>query len=87
MATGWDGSAIATILFLITGLYSVFIFRMYRDEQGAMNMATPIERTSIVTRSAYLIILPASLILWLIPLLGVMLTALRRPGDITASNL
>ena len=48
---------------------------------------TPIERTSIVTRSAYHIILPASLILWLIPLLGVMLTALRGPGDITAGNL
>ena len=48
---------------------------------------TPIERTSIVTRSAYRIILSASLILWLIPLLGVMLTALRGPGDITAGNL
>ena len=49
---------------------------------------TPIERTSIVTRSAYRIgPCRHRLIFWLIPLLGVMLTALRGPGDITAGNL
>ena len=48
---------------------------------------TPIEKTSSVTRSAYRIALPLSLIIWLVPLLGVMLTAMRGPGDITAGNL
>ena len=47
----------------------------------------PIEKTSSVTRSAYRIALPLSLIIWLVPLLGVMLTAMRGPGDITAGNL
>ena len=40
---------------------------------------TPIEKTSSVTRSAYRIALPLSLIIWLVPLLGVMLTAMRGP--------
>ena len=48
---------------------------------------TPIEKTSSVTRSAYRIALPLSLVIWLVPLLGVMLTAMRGPGDITAGNL
>lgn len=48
---------------------------------------TPIERTSGFTRSAYRIALPVSLLIWLVPLLGVMVTAMRGPGDITAGNL
>ena len=48
---------------------------------------TPIEQTSGFTRSAYRIALPLSLFIWLVPLLGVMLTAMRGPGDITAGNL
>jgi len=48
---------------------------------------TPIEKTSGVMRSAYRVALPLSLFIWLIPLLGVMLTAMRGPGDITAGNL
>ncbi len=48
---------------------------------------TPIEKTSRSTRFSYKIAVPISLVIWLIPLLGVMMTALRGPGDITAGNL
>ena len=48
---------------------------------------TPIEKTSGFMRTAYRIALPLSLLIWLVPLLGVMLTAMRGPGDITAGNL
>lgn len=48
---------------------------------------TPIEKTSGFVRSAYRVALPISLFIWLVPLLGVMLTAMRGPGDITAGNL
>ena len=48
---------------------------------------TPIEKTSGFMQSAYRIALPLSLLIWLVPLLGVMLTAMRGPGDITAGNL
>lgn len=48
---------------------------------------TPIEKTSGFVRSAYRVALPLSLFIWLVPLLGVMLTAMRGPGDITAGNL
>jgi len=48
---------------------------------------TPIEKTSQSTRFSYKIAVPISLVIWLIPLLGVMMTALRGPGDITAGNL
>lgn len=48
---------------------------------------TPIEKTSGFVRSAYRVALPISLFVWLVPLLGVMLTAMRGPGDITAGNL
>ena len=48
---------------------------------------TPIEKTSGFVRSAYRVALPLSLFIWLVPLLGVLLTAMRGPGDITAGNL
>ena len=48
---------------------------------------TPIDKTSSVTRSIYRVALPVSLFIWLVPLLGVMLTAMRGSGDITAGNL
>ena len=48
---------------------------------------TPIEKASPVTRNFYKIALPIALLIWLVPLLGVMMTALRGPGDITAGNL
>lgn len=48
---------------------------------------TPIEKASPVKRNFYKIALPIALLIWLVPLLGVMMTALRGPGDITAGNL
>ena len=48
---------------------------------------TPIEKAAPVTRFSYKIAVPIALVIWLIPLLGVMMTALRGPGDITAGNL
>ena len=48
---------------------------------------TPIEKASIFSRISYKIAVPIALVIWLVPLLGVMMTALRGPGDITAGNL
>ena len=48
---------------------------------------TPIEKASPFSRISYKIAVPIALIIWLIPLLGVMMTALRGAGDITAGNL
>ena len=48
---------------------------------------TPIEKTGVFSRVTYRIALPVSLVIWLIPLIGVMLTALRGAGDITMGNL
>ena len=48
---------------------------------------TPIEKTGVLSRVTYRIALPVSLVIWLIPLIGVMLTALRGAGDITMGNL
>lgn len=48
---------------------------------------TPIEKAGMFSRVSYRIALPVSLVIWLIPLIGVMLTALRGAGDITMGNL
>ena len=48
---------------------------------------TPIEKVSPLSRFSYKVALPIALIIWLIPLLGVMMTALRGASDITAGNL
>ena len=48
---------------------------------------TPIEKTGPLSRLIYRIVLPVSLIIWLIPLIGVVLTALRGGSDITMGNL
>ena len=48
---------------------------------------TPIEKTGFWSRNLYKVSLPIALVIWLIPLLGVMMTAVRGPGDITAGNL
>ena len=48
---------------------------------------TPIEKAGPFSRSTYRIALPILLIIWLIPLIGVMMTAMRGPGDITNGNL
>jgi multiple sugar transport system permease protein len=48
---------------------------------------TPIQKAGALSRMTYRIALPVSLVIWLIPLIGVMLTALRGAGDITMGNL
>ena len=48
---------------------------------------TPIEKRGPAHRFIYKISLPVALLIWLVPLLGVMMTAVRGPGDITAGNL
>ena len=47
---------------------------------------TPIERTSLLTRSLYRSVLTTSLVLWLLPLVAVMLTSMRSLADINAGN-
>ncbi len=47
---------------------------------------TPIERTSVLTRTLYRIALPVSLVIWLLPLIAVAMTSIRSAGDITAGN-
>ena len=46
----------------------------------------PIEKAGVVQRSAYRIALPLALLLWLLPLLGVMMTSLKPSGDLAAGN-
>lgn len=48
---------------------------------------TPIQKAGALSRMTYRIALPVSLVIWLIPLIGVMLTALRGAADITMGNL
>ena len=48
---------------------------------------TPIQKSGPLGRNLYRIGLPIALLVWLVPLLGVMMTAIRGPGDITAGNL
>ena len=48
---------------------------------------TPIEKASPFSRISYKIAVPIALIIWLVPLLGVMMTAMRGAGDITSGNL
>ncbi|MHA7776578.1 carbohydrate ABC transporter permease [Roseibium sp. M-1] len=46
----------------------------------------PIEQTSPAARIAYKLALPAALILWLLPLLGVAMTSIRPASDLAAGN-
>lgn len=48
---------------------------------------TPIKNTRPIIRNGYKIILPVVLLIWLVPLIGVMMTAFRGAADITAGNL
>ena len=85
------GSAIATVLFGIMLIYiTFFILRMYRDEKEGCNICSlhQLPKASPLSLAlAIKIAVPIALIIWLIPLLGVMMTALRGAGDITAGNL
>ena len=46
----------------------------------------PIERASPLQRTGYQVALPLALLLWLLPLLGVMMTSLKPSGDLAAGN-
>lgn len=48
---------------------------------------TPIEKQPQLNQITYKILLPISLFIWLLPLLGIMLTSIRGIGDITSGNL
>lgn len=47
---------------------------------------TPIQKTSPLTQSAYKILLPIALVLWLLPLIGVAVTSVRPASDLAAGN-
>jgi multiple sugar transport system permease protein len=47
----------------------------------------PIQKRSLLSRVSYKTLVPISLIIWLIPLIGIMMTSIRGLGDITAGNL
>ncbi len=47
---------------------------------------TPIQRTSIVTRTVYRIALPLVLLIWLLPMLAIVVTSMRGNQDIIAGN-
>ncbi len=46
----------------------------------------PIAQTAPATQIAYRVALPVSLVLWLLPLLGVAMTSLKPAGDLAAGN-
>ena len=48
---------------------------------------TPIHQRPIVNQYIYKIFLPISLIIWLIPIFGILMTSIRGLGDITAGNM
>jgi multiple sugar transport system permease protein len=47
---------------------------------------TPIEKTSLATRTLYRVALPLSLLIWLLPIIAVALTSIRGQGDLSAGN-
>lgn len=47
---------------------------------------TPIQKASPAAQTAYKLLLPIALILWLIPLIGVAVTSLRPASDLAAGN-
>ena len=48
---------------------------------------TPIHQRPIVNQYIYKVFLPISLIIWLIPIFGILMTSIRGLGDITAGNM
>ena len=46
----------------------------------------PIQKRPLINQISYKILIPISLFIWLIPLIGIMLTSIRGLGDITAGN-
>ncbi|SIQ75704.1 multiple sugar transport system permease protein [Rhizobium sp. RU33A] len=47
---------------------------------------TPIQKASPFAQTAYKILLPVALVLWLLPLIGVAITSVRPAGDLAAGN-
>jgi multiple sugar transport system permease protein len=47
---------------------------------------TPIAQTKPITRVSYKILLPLSIILWLLPLAAILMTSMRSMADINAGN-
>lgn len=47
---------------------------------------TPIQKSSPAVQTAYKVLLPVALFLWLIPLIGVAVTSLRPASDLAAGN-
>ncbi|MBP9184833.1 MAG: carbohydrate ABC transporter permease [Fuscovulum sp.] len=47
---------------------------------------TPIQKSSPAAQTAYKVLLPVALIVWLIPLIGVAVTSLRPASDLAAGN-
>ena len=47
----------------------------------------PIQKRPFINQISYRILIPISLAIWLIPLIGIMLTSIRGLGDITQGNL
>lgn len=47
---------------------------------------TPIQKASPFAQTAYKILLPVALFLWLLPLIGVAITSVRPAGDLAAGN-
>ena len=48
---------------------------------------TPIHQRPIINQYIYKVFLPISLIIWLIPIFGILMTSIRGLGDITAGNM
>ncbi len=48
---------------------------------------TPIQKRPFFNQVSYKILVPLSLAIWLVPLVGIMMTSIRGLGDITAGNL
>jgi multiple sugar transport system permease protein len=47
---------------------------------------TPIAKTSAFTQTAYKVMLPIALLIWLLPLLGIAVTSIRPSSDLAAGN-
>jgi multiple sugar transport system permease protein len=47
---------------------------------------TPIAKTSPLTQTAYKILLPIALLLWLLPLIGIAVTSIRPSSDLASGN-
>ena len=47
----------------------------------------PIQKRPLINQISYRVLIPISLLIWLIPLIGIMLTSIRGLGDIAQGNL